>query len=244
MFFFSYVQLHAEPGEDSYADRLNQVNSEKTLYCHYKNLFISQISHIGQLLQNFLTALDLSKITPQRFLLQTGLKTYGVHLGPVSVPFRESDQRVSIQTNFYHSQEDLLFQYCKNHKIQHNITYPSWILGPVKASLMNIFYPLAVYASVQSYLGRPLTFPGDIVSWHNPQPISSGRLNSYFYEWAALSPNTVNQALNIYDNSEFTWEKFWPIFASWYGLEWSPPSQDAAYTDVKMPLIPLGYVLL
>ncbi|RDW85276.1 hypothetical protein BP6252_02866 [Coleophoma cylindrospora] len=223
VFFFSYVQLHPEPDEPVFgsADRLCEVN--------------------GRLLQNLLGALDLCSIVPQRILLQTGLKTYDVHLGPVSIPMVESDPRTNVEPNFYYTQEDILIEYCKTRMLKYNITHPSWILGAVQGSLMNIFYPLAVYASVQKYHKRPLLFPGDLIAWDKAQPISSGTLNSFFHEWLVLNPDAGNQSLNIWDGSDFTWGKFWPVLARWYGLDWEPPQSGTEYTEIEMPVTPRGY---
>lgn len=84
---------------------------------------------------------------------------------------------------------------------------PSWILGAVKASDMTTFYPLAVYASVQRKLGKPLAFPGDTAAWEKIMPMSSATLNSFFHEWLVLDDGTADQRFNIVDDSEFTWMK-------------------------------------
>ena len=135
--------------------------------------------HLGRLLQNFLTALDTADIKPKRILLQTGLKNYGVHLGPVSVPCTESDPRIEIgPPNFYYRQEDILFKHCESHPgTSYNVTMPSWIVGAVKASDMTTMYPLAVYAAVQRKLGEPLAFPGDTAAWEKIMPMSSAVLD-------------------------------------------------------------------
>jgi len=88
----------------------------------------TETSTLGRLLQNFLTALDQASITPKRVLLQTGLKNYGVHLGPVNVPCEEHDARVELgQVNFYYVQEDILTAYCNSHPAtSYNVTMPSW----------------------------------------------------------------------------------------------------------------------
>ncbi len=105
---------------------------------------------------------------------------------------------------------------------------------------MSVFYPLAVYASVQRYLKKPLLFPGDLVAWDKTQTVSTGKLNSLFYEWMVLNPKAGNQSFNTWDDSEFTWGKFWPILAGWYGLDWAPPKENVEYTDVEMPVVPRG----
>lgn len=171
--------------------------------------------HLGKILQTFLSALDIASIQPNRILLQTGLKNYGVHLGPVTVPCTESDPRVllkdaqdRISPNFYYRQEDILFDYCKSHPhTSYNVTMPSWILGAVKASDMTTFYPLAVYAAVQRKLGRKLEFPGDTNGWEKIMPMSSASLNSWFHEWLVLEDGAKNERFNIVDDSEFTWMK-------------------------------------
>lgn len=54
----------------------------------------------------------------------------------------------------------------------------------------------------------------------------SAMLNAYLEEWAVLNPNTGNQAFNAQDGTPFTWSRFWPYLASWYGTGWSPPEDD------------------
>jgi hypothetical protein len=184
VFFFGYVQLSAKERQYSAAsaeaaDKLTEVN--------------------GRLLQNFLTALDLANIKPKRILLQTGLKNYGVQLGPVKVPNEENAPRVTIGFDiFYYRQEDILWEYCRTHpETSWSITIPSWIVGAVKASDMTTIYPLAVYAAVQRKLGKKLAFPGDSAAWEKIMPMSSaildGELTSHPLErdkerlmWASL----------------------------------------------------------
>ena len=164
VFFFGYVQLSVKERDYSAAsreaaDKLTEVN--------------------GRLLQNFLTALDLASIKPKRFLLQTGLKNYGVQLGPTNVPNDETAPRVKIGYDiFYYKQEDILWEYCRTHPdTSWNITIPSWIVNAVKASDMTTIYPLAVYAAVQKKLGKPLAFPGDTAAWEKIMPMSSAILD-------------------------------------------------------------------
>ncbi|KAK3716889.1 hypothetical protein LTR37_006239 [Vermiconidia calcicola] len=230
VFFFGYVQLSAEErkyssGNSDAARKLAEIN--------------------GRLLQNFLAALDLASITPKRILLQTGLKNYGVHQGPVNVPCDENDPRVELgPANFYYPQEDILFEHCRSHPgTSYNVTMPSWILGAVKASDMTTFYPLAVYAAVQRRLGKPLAFPGDTAAWEKIMPMSSGVLNSLFHEWLVLEEATAGERFNIVDDSEFTWLKAWPVVAGWFGMDWSPPAEEdeGKYEIVEMPLRPRGY---
>ncbi|KAK2596515.1 hypothetical protein N8I77_013402 [Diaporthe amygdali] len=52
------------------------------------------------LLRNFLDSLELADIKPSRFVLQTGGKNYGMHIGRVRTPLVESEpQPRHLQTN-------------------------------------------------------------------------------------------------------------------------------------------------
>ena len=83
VFFFSYIQPAPKPGKGIWSDaeELVRVNS--------------------QLVSNFVEAIKLADINPKRFLLQTGAKNYGGHLGPTKVPQEESDPRITLEPNFY-----------------------------------------------------------------------------------------------------------------------------------------------
>ena len=76
VFFFSYIQVEPKPGKGlwSDADEMARVNA--------------------LLVRNFLEALKFASIKPQRFMLQTGAKNYGVHLGPTKLPQEETDPRI------------------------------------------------------------------------------------------------------------------------------------------------------
>jgi hypothetical protein len=166
-----------------------------------------------------------------------------MHLGPVNIPWLESDSRVTLDNNFYYRQEDCLVAFAKKHQISYNVVIPSWILGAVKEAAMNILYPLSVYAAVQRHLGKKLDFPGDILAWDKEQLESTATMNSYFSEWVALNDKAGNERFNIVDDYRFNWGRFWPVLAGWYGLKWDPPAVDAEYTEIKFPLNPRGHVL-
>lgn len=148
---------------------------------------------------------------------------------------------MELEPNFYYTQEDLLAKYIKTHpETNYNVTMPQWILAAVEGTDMTIFYPLALYAALQQKMKKPLKYPGDLTSWDNNHPIATGALNSRFYEWLVLTPETAGEAFNITDGSEFTFGQLWPVLASWYSLEWSPPKADDHYSETEMPFRPRG----
>ncbi|KFY76024.1 hypothetical protein V499_04141 [Pseudogymnoascus sp. VKM F-103] len=217
VFFFSYVQVDPEPGAPiwSNAQELCRVNT--------------------LLLSNFLESLALNSIKPRRFMLQTGAKHYGGQFGSNLAPQEESDPRVLLEPNFYYDQEDCLWAYCKKHDIKWNVIRPAFILGAVPDAAMNVCFPLAVYASVRRHLGQPLDFPYDLTAWDMSVTQSSALLNSYLEEWAVLTDGAANEAFNASDDGIFTWSKFWPLLASWYGLDYIRPDDEGKYKDLILP---------
>lgn len=113
VFFYSYLQPKQPEGTRAWsnADELVKVN--------------------GALLSNFIDGLQKAGIQPKRFLLQTGAKNYGVHIGRHRTPACESDpQPKHLEPNFYYPQEQTLFNYCKNNPgTDWNLIHPGWIVG-------------------------------------------------------------------------------------------------------------------
>lgn len=194
---------------------------------------------IATLLQNFLDALVLSDTVPKSFLLQLGAKYYGTHLGPTAVPQEESDPRVHLEPNFYYPQEDLLKEFCQKHNCNWVTTRPSWVPGAVPDAAMNVVLPLAIYATVQKYLGQPLEFPADLTAWETAQTMSSAQMNCYLAEWAVLTPGAQNESFNATDDCAFTWGKFWPKLAAKYQMPWKGPDlDDSAFRESESKFNP------
>lgn len=201
------------------------------------SLFVLKISAL--MLQNFLEGLALANALPKTVHLQLGAKYYGVHLGPTKIPQEETDPRVMLEPNFYYSQEDFLIEFTKKHGINWVTTRPSCIPGAVPDAAMNLCLPLAIYATVQRHLGKPLEYPVDLVSWETQQSLSSGQLNGYFTEWAVLTDATQNQSLNTTDDFAFIWGSFWPKLAAKFKMDWTRPETDpASLTEVVTPYNP------
>ena len=211
VFFYSYLQPRPPPGAMvwSNADELVKVNSA--------------------LLDNFLKALSLAKVTPKRFLLQTGAKNYGVHIGRARVPAIESDpQPAHLAPNFYYPQEKSLFEYCKANNTSWNVIRPAWILGAVNNAQMNALHPFAIYAAVQAQKGEPLYFAGDWDDWQGESHHSSAMLTGYLSEWAVLEDKCKNEAFNSQDTGAVSWDRIYEELVRWFGVDKGihPPEED------------------
>jgi hypothetical protein len=63
------------------------------------------IAAAADLIVNFAQGLKDAGLKPKRFLLQTGAKHYGFHIGPATNPSFETDKRVLLENNFYVSDD-------------------------------------------------------------------------------------------------------------------------------------------
>ncbi|GIZ48325.1 hypothetical protein CKM354_001139100 [Cercospora kikuchii] len=227
VFFYSYAQPTPKEGAPvwSNAEELVEINAS--------------------LLRNFLGALKISKITPKRFLLQTGAKNYNVHQGPARTPHVESDPRSNVAPNFYYPQEDLLFEYCKKNNTAWNIICPAWVIGAVNNAAMNALHPIAIYAAVQAHKGEKMEYPGALVNWLAPVEHSTAYLTGYLSEWAVLEERCANQKFNASDTCPIPNNRLWPEVARWYGTTSvdRPELDESKITtlDLGQTEIPLGY---
>ncbi|CAK1357288.1 hypotheticalsprotein [Cercospora beticola] len=211
VFFFSYAQSKQKGevlGMWSDADALADINTT--------------------LISNFIEGLKLAGLTPKRFVLQTGAKHYGFHIGPATTPSFETDPRVTLESNFYYPQEDALDRYATEAGLGWNVFRPSYIIGAVRENQLNYLVGFIVYGAVTAHLKQTLRFPADYAAFDKEFVASSAMLNAYMMEWSVLTPEAKNQAFNVQDGLPFTWSRFWPYLASWYGVPWAPPEMDAS----------------
>lgn len=230
VFFYSYLQPKPPLGAPvwSNAEELLKVNTA--------------------LLDNFLEALSLAKIIPKRFLLQTGAKHYGVHIGRTRNPAVESDPLPELEPNFYYPQEKSLFRFCEGNNTSWNVIRPAWVLGAVNNAQMNALLPIAFYAAVQAEKGEPLHFPSDWDVWQHEGHHSSAMLTGYLSEWAVLEDKCRNQAFNSQDTGALTWDRLYEELVRWFDVKKGvyPPEEDSTKFTVSEGKAgketPMGYV--
>lgn len=210
IFFYSYLQPAPEKGGKPWSndEQLVKVNSG--------------------MLGNFLGALPQANIKPRRFLLQTGAKNYGLHIGRVRLPCIESDpQPKNLAPNFYYPQEDQLFSYCKKNGVGWNVIRPAWVIGATTSAAMTPLYPFAVYAAVAAERNQPLIFNGDWSAWQDDYHFATSSLTGYLSEWAVLEEKCHNEAFNSQDTSPVSWDRLWEELVRWFGVkDGVPPKED------------------
>ena len=207
VFFYSYIQPPPKAGGGLWSDAAEMVRVNVLL------------------LSNFLDALKAAQITPRTFMLQTGAKNYGGHLGPTKVPQEESDARVLLEPNFYYNQEDVLFAYCKQNNVGWTLGMPGPILGAVPDAAMKACSPWRACAAGARKLKQKWWGPAEGGAGQMPNSMSSSMMNAYMEEWSVLEPRAVGQRYNVFDGGAFAWEGCWPKIADWYGIGWEGPGR-------------------
>jgi hypothetical protein len=115
-------------------------------------------------LVNSVTAISRAAPHLKRVVLVTGIKYYGMHLGPLKTPMRETDPR-HMPPNYYFDQIDWLTAYQRGKERNWVELRPQTLCGFSPGSPMSIL-PASVYAAISRELGLPLS-PG------GPQPCTA-----------------------------------------------------------------------
>jgi nucleoside-diphosphate-sugar epimerase len=184
----------------------------------------------GEMIENFFTALRGK--TLQHAALVTGTKHY---LGPfesygqtvAETPFRENAPRLP-KSNFYYTQEDVLFREAAAHGFAWTVHRPHTIVGYAPGNAMNIGQTLAVCASLCRESGEPFIFPGSTEQWNFLTDVTDARLLARQLVWAATTPAAHRQAYNISNGDVFRWRWLSPQIASYFGLEWQEPPEHGS----------------
>jgi nucleoside-diphosphate-sugar epimerase len=193
--------------------------------------YASNIDANRNMLVNAVSAVATHHASLQRVILVTGTKYYGIHLGPIKTPARETDSR-HIPPNYYFDQIDWLMAYQANALSDASIAARSWdwvelrpqtLCGFAPGTAMSLVPVIAVYAALSKDLGLALRFPGKHGAWTSLYQVTD---SSHFAEaalWAALEVRASNQAFNITNGDYFRWCNIWPSIARVFDMPWDQP---------------------
>ena len=182
----------------------------------------SEMDHVKvnlAMLQNLVEVVEGASSGLRHVTLMQGTKAYGGHLGPFSMPARESDPRY-MGPNFYYNQMDWLAERQKGKAWSWTILRPQIVCGISIGSPLNIITAIGVFAAISREYGIPLRFPG------GPQRIgeaTDARLIANAMEWAGTSPRAANQTYNITNGDVYVWESVWTKLAGLFGMPLAPP---------------------
>lgn len=176
------------------------------------------------MLQNFFDALKITGAIKnvKRFILTTGCKQYGVHLGVPKNPMEESDKWLSDPErppNFYYRQQEILHTQAQEHGFEWVVTYPNDVIGVAKGNFMNLASTVGLYAAVSKEMGvAELEFPGSPYFYTRFDSFTYSKLHARFNAWAATAPGAANQAFNVVNGDVESWQNLWPKMAAKFGL--------------------------
>ncbi|KAI8576403.1 hypothetical protein K450DRAFT_274755 [Umbelopsis ramanniana AG] len=162
------------------------------------------------LLEKALHALGLVSPKLKSFMLQTGAKYYGCHVGGAEMvrdlPWKEDAPRLC-KSCFYYDQEDLLHTYAANKSWRYLITRPNVILGVSKVK----------------NLKRDFIWPGNEIEYTTHFDHSTADNNSRFQLYISVNDKVPSGAYNIKDNDKTTFSELWPKIAEYFGLSIPDP---------------------
>lgn len=154
-------------------------------------------------------------------LLQ-GTKAYGLHHPSVGFagarnPLRERHPRVE-HPNFYFLQEDYLRAKQEGQPWGLTVFRPTVVYGDALGTNMNLIPVLGAWAALLRDEGRPLDFPGRMLSSQLKEAVDAD-LVARALAWAALSPSAAAGTYNLTNGDAFRWQEVWPVIAETFGME-------------------------
>ena len=166
------------------------------------------------MLTNLLDAVEPNNPTLRHIVLLQGAKAYGVHLGQIPVPARESAPR-HIHPNFYWKQQDFLAARQVGKDWSWTVLRPQVVFGFARSSMMNMIAAVGAYAAISRQLGLPLIYPG---LGARVTEATDARVLARAIAWSARTPAAANQIFNIANGDVFTWENVWPVIARAFSM--------------------------
>jgi len=172
------------------------------------------------MLANLLDAMDEHAQGFANLHLTQGMKYYGVHLGPFSIPARETDPRVA-GGDFYYSEEDQVLERRRRSGWAWTSLRPHSVCGYTPGNPVNLASMLAVYGSLLRALGLPFGFPASAACFETRFHCTDAHLLARAAIRISTESACADQAFNVCNGEPFRWCDLWPTLAAWFGL---PPA--------------------
>ena len=179
--------------------------------------YAANIGPNRDMLVNSVSVIDEVARGLKRVVLVTGTKYYGVHLGPVKTPMKETDPR-HMPPNYYFDQIDWLAAHQRGKAWDWVELRPQTLCGFAPGTPMSIMPAIAVYASISKELGLPLRFPGKPGAYGTIYQVTDSAHFAHATAWAAVEPRAANQAYNITNGDYFRWRNLWPKIAAAFDM--------------------------
>ena len=176
-----------------------------------------------RLLNNVLGAIEPVARRLANLYLMQGTKYYGCHLGPISVPARETDPRIA-GADFYYSEEDFVSVCQYGKRWTWTALRPHAVCGYAANNPMNLAAVLAIYGSLCKALGQALAFPASEACFAARFNVMDAELLARAAIWCSTTPKCANQAFNVNNGDVFKWSELWAQLAAFFELETAGPN--------------------
>jgi hypothetical protein len=203
------------------------------------------------MLANTLDAVEAAGAELESVAFLQGTKAYGVHLGPLKVPARESDA-MHMPPSFYHAQQEYVVERQKSSRWSWTIYRPQIVTGICPGAPINIISSIAVYCVISRELKLPLRFPGHLYA--GLVEMVDARLMARAVAWGASNPQaSANEIFNVANGDVVDWNVLFARLAKHFDMELGRPqrmSMTAMMADKepvwnaivkKHDLLPLSY---
>ena len=173
---------------------------------------------------NVLDALKETGASLQVFMLGTGGKHYGMHLGPslwsgYQCPFDEDKTKCPGPLSYFDAQ-DYIRERAKKDGFTWNEVRPTFIIGlcpELTLATQSFGIALATYALIMKAQGKNLMFPGSVKSYDAKINLCTSEKIAEIAVWS--TEGHPNQAYNVVSCPAFSWRQVWPKIAKWFGME-------------------------
>lgn len=189
-----------------------------------------------KMFKNTLDAVEDGAPSLDRVILMQGAKAYGVHLGPIKTPAKETDPR-HMPPNFYYDQEDYMRETQKGKNWTWTILRPDVVCGFSVGKPMNLAMVIGAYASISKELGLPLRFPGKAYPYL--AQMTDATLLARCTLWAATEEKCAFETFNVTNGDFFRWESMWERIADFYDMKAAPPEPPISLTRTMADKKPL-----
>jgi hypothetical protein len=172
---------------------------------------------------NVLDACQEIQAPLQVFMLGTGGKHYGMHLGPslwdgYSCPFYEDSTKCPGPLSYFDSQDFIRDRAAKD-GFTWNEVRPTFIIGlapELTLATQSFGLALATYAIILKAQGKNLMFPGSVNSYNAIINLTTSEKIAEVAVWS--TEGHPNEAYNVVSCPAFSWKQVWPQIAKWFGM--------------------------
>lgn len=200
------------------------------LYGTLAQLAGSGVNEKNQLwMANVLDALKEIGAPLKVFVLGTGGKHYGMHLGPsmwsdYSSPFFEDTTKCPGPLSYFDAQ-CFIRERAQKDGFTWNEVRPTFIIGicpELSEATQSFGIALATYALIMKAQGKKLMYPGTDGSYKAMINLCTSEKIAEVAVWSTDHPN---QAFNCPSCPPFSWEQAWKEIAAWFGMEPADPEK-------------------